>query len=306
MSDFYHFFGIKDKQNRFMMRLVNPFGFNITTAQIKLQELFSTHGVCPASNEVTWSPWNAGKTLYQLWNVTPNKLGLIRSATPTLTLDGVNYKGLFTYLLSLDDYTKVHANQDSFPVGWFNLASQPVVGKVSDFVPVNVGELDTVNMTGIFMNLKEVDYNWNTISPWIDNGNIFIDANPDGLINRPFTVSSVIPAVGDYVIIVLNETELSPIYNKPASITVGGRGARFSSISPPGGWTARTIVELDRAGVRYPHIIEIKHDASVGRYIGISCYDSYCYTRMPDWWCPIIALQYPLMKLASVAAYFTE
>ncbi len=305
MSDFYHFFGIKDVQNRFMMRLVNPFGFNITTAQIKLQELFSTHGVCPASNEVTWSPWVAGKTIYQLWNVTPNKLGLIRSATPTLTLDGVNYKGLFTYLLSLDDYTNVYTNDDDFPSRWSNNVGGTISGKVSDFVPVSIGELDTANMTGIFMNLKSaVAYNWDVISPWIDNGNIFIDANASILTNAPFSSSYIATDIGDYSVIVLNETELSPIYNKPASFTFGGNRIRFYNLSPPGGWTARVIAEMDVSAARYSHVIEFVHDASGGRYIGLEGYNYY--TCMPDWWYPIVALQYPLMKLASVAAYYTE
>lgn len=305
MGDFYHFFGIKDKQNRFMMRLVNPFGFNIAVAQIKLQELFSTHGVCPANNEVTWSPWNAGKSIYQFWYVTPNKLGLIKSATPTLTLDGVSYKGLPTYLLSLDDYTKVYANQDSFPSRWADLSFVGVGGKFSDFIPVNIGELDTANMTGIFINSANVSYNWNIIKPWIENGYIFIDGAPDDLTNPPFSNSYLSVDIGDYVIVIVNDVELSPIYNKPASFPESSAwNMRFTGVSPPAGWSTRTLVETDRSGVRHAHVIELVHDASGGRYIALG--SDTARTMMPDWWYPIVVLQYPLMKFNGVAAYYTE
>ena len=149
MTDYYHFFGIKDKENRFLMRLVNPFGFDIISAQIALAGLFSTHGSCPAANDVTWSPWKAGKTIYQMWNVTPNKAGLIRSKTPTLTLDGVPYLGLQIYLLSLADYIRYYAADALLnPPGYtrrFDLDGDPITGKVTDFIPANIGAFDSMS-----------------------------------------------------------------------------------------------------------------------------------------------------------------
>ena len=316
MVDFLHFFGIKDKENRFLMKLTNPYGFDILSAQIALSGLFSTHGACPAANDVTWTPWKSGKSMYQWWAVTPNKLGIIKSATPTLTLDGVPYLGLPIYLLSLNDYIKIYANSPNLAGGlfkyWFDLAEEYVSFTLSDFVPASIGELDVANMAGIFYNLNATAYNWNTIKPWIEAGNIFIDINPKNLANNPFTITGIDPSIGDYVEVKVNEPELFPIQLKKGSISaLAGQpgGARYTGISPPGGWTSRTLVELNIAGTPHAHIIELTHTASGGKYIPISSEAQVAPIRatiLPEWWYPILVLQYPMMKLAAVANSYSE
>ncbi len=310
MGDFYHFFGLKDKENRFLMRLTNPYGFDILSAQIALSGLFSTHGSCPAINDVTWTPWKAGKSMYQWWSVTPNKLGIIKSATPTLTLDGVPYLGLPIYLLSLDDYTKIYANYPKVPYSlykyWRNLTTGFVEFDLSDFVPVSIGELDVTNMAGIFYNFKGTTYSWATIKPWVEAGNIFVDAKAKSLTSAPFSTGTLAVTPGDYLEVKVNEPELFPIQLKKASI-VGTIGLiRYTGISPPGGWTSRTLVEYNRGGLPYDHIIELEHTASGGKYIAMNAATSTYDIMLDEWWYPILVLQYPLMKLLGVANTYSE
>jgi len=315
MADFYHFFGLKDKENRFLMRLVNPFAFDVVSAAVALSGLFSTHGSCPAINDVTWRPWKAGKTIYQFWHVTPNKLGLIKSANPSITLDGVPYIGLPIWLLSLDDYTRIYSNArfvgEFTPADyqWRDENGAKVDFVMTDFVPTNIGELDAVNMTGLFYNIYPSVYDWNVIKPWMEAGNIFIDANPGALANKPFVFSSRPFNIGDYVTCVVNEPETEPIFNKPATYTYAGYVGDFRNVVPPGGWGQRNLIEATIAGTAYPIILELNHIASGGKYIGIGCVAKYPDRQsciMPAWWYAIMALQYPMMKLAGVSAYYTE
>lgn len=321
MTDYYHFFGIKDKESRFLMRLKNPYGFGITTAQIALSGLFSTHGSCPASNDVTWSPWKAGKTIYQLWNVTPNKLGLIKSATPTLTLDGVPYLGLSIYLLSLADYVKFYTNHLTLSPGEISpedflehhdLDYNEITGEFADFIPVSYGEFDAANMTGIFMQNKFVAVDWGTIKTWVEAGNIYIEsfkANLAGIITvlngKPPTISA-----GDIITVVQSDVELSPICNKSVSARATGYVGKVSAVYPPVGWTSRPLVQFTHGGTTYDMIVELIHTASGGRVIyvgGYQDYINYYYQAMLDgWWWPILLFQYPMMKFAGVSTYYTE
>lgn len=285
------------------MRLVNPFAFDIDTALIKLSELFSTHGSCPASNDVTWSPWKAGKTMYQMWNVTPNKAGLIKSATPTLTLDGEDYLGLFIYLLSLADYTKAYTNKLDFIPSWNNLAGASVSGAVSDFIPVNLGEIDFVNMTGIFYNINVSIIAWASIKSWVEAGNIWVESLPTNI--TPATRSRKDGGIGDFVTCVVNEPELSPIYNKPATLTAAIDDMLIISVADPAGWTHRTLFEANIGGVAYDHIVEMTHTASGGKVIFIGGCAGY-YPVLAGWWYPLLLFQYPMMKFAGVSAYYTE
>ena len=308
MTDYYHFFGIKDKEDRFLMRLVNPFGFDVVQGQVKLSELFSTHGSCPASNDVTWSPWKAGKTLYQLWNVTPNKAGLIRSATPSILLDGVTYLGSHIYLLSLADYIKLYANQLSFPDYYYDLATQAISGVVQDFLPVNLGLLDVWNMTDIFYNFLVSTLSWADAKAFAEDGYVWVDARPQNFTTGAWSlgIDSINAGIGSSVRCVVNEPELAPIYNVPASLTkVVPNALYITSVTDPDGWTHRTLFKLRVADVDYDHIIELVHTASGGRIIIVGGYTSY-RSVLAGWWWPLLLFQYPLMKRAGVSAYYTE
>jgi len=310
MTNYYHFFGIKDKGNRFTMRVNNPLGFNILSAIIKLSQLFSVHGVCPASNDVTWTPWKSGKTLYQWWNVTPNKLGIIKSYSPTFTLDGIDYISVPIYLLSLNDYTNIYSDLSnlSFPARWRDLSEVAISGYLTDFLPIATGTIDILNMTGIFISNPDTTLDFNTIKPWIESGNILIYTCYT-LTNAPYSTSRILPSSGDYVKCVVNESELEPICLTTGSIVSAIQMAGYTHTEvPPAGWTTRTLVEINVAGTSYHMIQEFTHTASGGKLIIMMSRDTPLYYTMymPSWWYPILAFQYPMMKYAGVAAYFTE
>jgi hypothetical protein len=247
MTDYYHFFGLKDKTNRFIMKITNPFAFDVDEAQIKLSELFSTHGTCPSTNNMIWKPFKAGKSIYQFWEVTPNKLGLIKSKTPTITLDGVNYLATPIYLLSLNNYVKIYTPNPSLSLG-YDLSGVAFTGKVSDFLNVSISSADFNYMTGIFINgLNGTSYSKDSIQSWVENGNIWIEAYTDGNVPGSISRGGVSLSAGDSIRCVVNEPELSPIYNTPVSVKTSISNVEVvSSVTPPSGWSWRPLFKIKK------------------------------------------------------------
>lgn len=288
------------------MKVTSPFGFDVNEATFKLSELFVTHGSCPTINNKTWKPWKAGKSIYQFWYVTPNKLGVIKSATPTLTLDGVDYLGFSVYLLSLTDFPKVYADAIAFPSTYRDENNSSITGSVTDFIPVAVGNWDSVNMSGVFYNLAGVTYDWNNIKPWCESGNIFVARyNPT---NCPVSTSYNTPTyAGDIVSMLISDAEIYPLAGKTVSLSAGYTTIVSSVGSIPSGWTYRPLVGVKVSGVDYTMIYELYH-TSGGRLIGIigGALVNYPYIRLAGWWYPVMLFQYPLMKKAGVASYYVE
>jgi hypothetical protein len=306
MTDYYHFFGLKNKENRFMMRVVNPFAFDINVATFRLSELFNTYGSCPSINDITISPWKANSPAYLFWYVTPNVAGLIKSNTPTITLDGVDYLGYSIYLLSLPNYVKVYANGIDFaPLYWQDSQTgEDITGRVVDFIPACLGAFDPLHMSGIYYNLAGVGYDWSNVKPWCESGNIFVSVSD--LANDPITMSHLIFYAGDIITVLINDVEISPIGGKQSSIVPSSLdlGILSSVGSLPSGWTYRPLIRISRGGTNYVHCFELIH-TSGGRYIHIPGVAAE-HGALPGWWYPIIAFQYPLMKYSGVSAYYVE
>jgi len=304
------------------MRMVQPFGFDIVTAVIALSGLFSTHGSCPAQNDVTWKPWKAGKEIYQLWNVTPNKAGVIKSANPTLTLDAVPYLGLPIYLVSLTSLPTIYCNtltlhdDEYYHSIWFrDLYNNLIDGYVNEFLHVCVGAPDWVNMSGVYYHLKDSDYLWANLKSWVEAGNTFVEAwygrlSGDGIITYTSNRSL---SVGEPVNVIQNDPELYPANNK--QVITGAAIPKLGSIdsyNPPAGWTARTLVQYVHGGVTYNMIGELVHTASGGRIVLVPGFRTgvgpgYEYTScLEAWWYPIFLFQYPLMKHLGIANYWEE
>jgi hypothetical protein len=286
--------------------VVNPFAFDINVAIFRLSELFNTYGSCPSINNITISPWKANSPAYLFWYVTPNVAGLIKSNTPTITLDGVDYLGYSIYLLSLPNYVKAYANSISFASPyWFNSEiPEALTGGINDFIPICLGGFDPAHMSGIYYNLAVSDYLWSDVRLWCESGNIFVSTkNPTG---SPISTGYMDCYGGDIITVSINDVEISPIGGKQSSFASGygyiGRVLGVGSL--PSGWTYRPLIKVSSGGVNYDNCWELIH-TSGGRYIHIPGY-IHERTALPGWWFPIIALQYPLMKYSGVGAYYEE
>jgi hypothetical protein len=287
------------------MKITNPFAFDVNEATIKLSELFTTHGTCPSTNNMTWKPFKAGKSIYQFWTVTPNKLGLIKSKTPTITLDGVNYIATPIYLLSLNNHVKFYTSDPLLNIGR-DLNCTLFTGYVNDFVNVSISSADFDYMTGIFLNGPSgAAYSKDSIKTWVENGNIWLEAYAYGNVPGSISRSSISLSVGNSVRCVVNEPELSPIYNIPVSVKTGISNVEVvSSVTPPSGWSWRPLFKLKIGATEYNHVVELTPPSGQGRFI----YLRYSATTfvLDGWWMPILLLQYPLMKFSGVSAYYTE
>ncbi|MCP8313839.1 MAG: hypothetical protein H3Z53_05640 [archaeon] len=324
MTDYYHFFGIKDKENRFTMRCKNPMGFDINEARLRLDQLFSAHGACPAINDMTWKLWKAGKEIKQWWWVTPNRLGIIKSALPLLILDGINYKGSPIYLVSLTNPRLVYASKeelapyeytDAGKGGIRDMDGTTFSGSFKDFYQMSYGSFDPANMSGVFINLDGSNVFSDTIKSWVELGNVFVDIWSyyyylDASYVRTklgITYDSrqrVKASVGDYLQVVPTDDILYPIINQKvafSSLPPSGNFARIYSASPPSGYTYRPLVQLKIGTSTYDYIGEMTHTASKGKFISIETWagvispDYWGACWLPSLWYITLILQYPLL-----------